>query len=114
MIRVPAEEVHVGDRVTLSTSVPTVQTNEGGALTFTDGRTMRLGGQMLWVERGDDDATAEAVRVAIGGDVQIALDALGKAAAKLPPLNLYRGGNTDAARLRLIRAVDQLRPLARG
>lgn len=115
MIRVLAEKTQVGDRVTLSTSQPTVQANDGGTLTFTDGRTMRLAGMLVWVHRPglSASATAEHVREAVAWEVVIAIEALERAAKELPPFDLARGGNTDAAHLRLSRAIAQLVPLTR-
>lgn len=51
------------------------------------------------------------LRQLIGDDIQEAIDALNRAASMLPPFNLNRGGNEDAACLRISRARAQIQVL---
>jgi hypothetical protein len=50
-LRVPAEDVRVGDAVFLAMSTPLVVRNDGGTIEFEDGRIFRLQGVMVWVDR---------------------------------------------------------------
>lgn len=56
--------------------------------------------------------TYDELRALVGSDIETAKDALVAAAAKLPPFDITRGDDTDAAHLRIARAMAQIGPMS--